>query len=130
MAKVPSLSSNGWLSEISERADALIAYYFTSDFSQSYIYQGQVTSLTYHIQNYSATPDRLENRIQSDLSAMLSRYFNNVDLACDVSELSEDQPDKLNVTIEGSLTDNGFKYDIGRAIRVENNRVTKISAVI
>lgn len=123
---VPSLTASGWLAEISEKADALISYYITSEHSQSYLYQGNITSLTYHIQQHGNEPQRLESRMKDDLHIFLTRYFDAVEVEVTTEIPDVDDPNRINITLDVILFDNGFKYSLGRVIRSENKRVVKV----
>lgn len=123
--KVPSLSASGWLSEISERADALMAYYISSEHSQSYIYSGQITSLIYHIQQNGDNLSRLESRVEQDLGIYLKRYFEEVEISVSTDLPDANDPNRINLTIDCIIVDNGYRYSLGREIKAENNRVVK-----
>ncbi len=124
--KVPSLSASGWLTEISERADALMSFYITSEHSQSYIYNGRITSLTYHIQQHGQEPSRLEDRVQVELGEYLRRYFEEVEIEVTTSLPDPNDPHRINLTINVVVMDNGYRYSLGREIRAENNKIVKI----
>jgi hypothetical protein len=123
---VPSLSANGWLVELTERADALMAYYLTSEYSQSYIYHGAITSLTYHIQQHGQAPDRLEEHVHRDLSRYFRRYFDDVQLEVTTSIPDHEDPNRLNLTINAIIIEKGQRYSLGREVRTLNNRVVTV----
>lgn len=123
--KVPSLSASGWLSEISEKADALMAYYITSEYSQSYVYAGAITSLIYHIQSSGRNMSALENAVTNGLGSYLRRYFETVDISVSTNRPDPNDPNRINLSVDCTIMDNGYKYSLGREIRTENNRVIK-----
>lgn len=123
--KVPTLSATGWLTEISERADQLMANYFTSEFSQSHIYAGSITSLPYHIQEYGNDPALLESKVTDSLQLYLNRYFDKVELTVDAS-LSEENESRINLTISATIYDDDYKYSLGREILSANNKIVNI----
>jgi hypothetical protein len=123
---VPSLSASGWLTEIAERADALMAYYVTSEYSQSYIYEGRVTSLTYHIQQHGMDPMRLESRVTNDLNAYFGRYFSRVELEVRTDKPDIEDPNRINLMIDCIVYDGEYKYSLGREIRTANNKVVAV----
>jgi len=126
MIVVPSLSSSGWLSEIAERADALMAYYVTSEYSQSYIYEKRITSLPYHVQQYGNDPLALESRVNSDLREYFLRYFENIDLTVKTSVPDVDDPNRINLRVDCIIYDNGYRYSLGREIRTANKKVIAV----
>lgn len=123
---VPSLSTKGWLVELTERADTLMAYYLTSEFSQSYLYRGSITSLTYHIQQYGQTPDLLETHVQRDLSRYFRRYFDDVQMEVTTQIPDHEDPNRLNLTINAIIIEQDQRYSLGREIRTLNDRVVNI----
>lgn len=123
---VPSLSAPGWLLEISERADALMAYYITSEFSQSYLYYGKITSLPYHIKAYGSTPERLESRVEDDLGAYLRRYFEEVEITVRTDIPNEQDPNRIDLRLDVIVLDNGYRYSLGRQIKIQNKRIAEV----
>jgi hypothetical protein len=123
---VPSLSASGWLTEIAERADALMAYYVTSEYSQSYIFEKRVTSLPYHVQQYGNDPMLLENRVHNDLQAYFLRYFEKIDLTVRTDSPDPLDPNRINLIIDCIIYDNGYRYSLGREIRTANNKVIAV----
>lgn len=123
---VPSLTANGWLNALPERADALMAYYILNEYSQSYIYYGQITSLTYHIQQYGQAPDLLEDQVHRDLSGYFRRYFDDVELEVTTKIPDSEDPHRLNLTINAIIIDNGKRYSLGREVRTVNHRVVDV----
>ena len=123
---IPSLSASGWLTEIAERADALMAYYVTSEYSQSYIYEGRITSLTYHIQQHGNDPLRLESRVTGDLQAYFGRYFDRVELEVRTDLPDPEDPNRINLRIDCIVYQGEYRYSIGREIRAANNKVIAV----
>lgn len=124
--KVPSLTAAGWLSEIAERADALLAYYITSEHSQSYLYKGQITSLPYHIRRYGNEPVKLEQRVSSDLHKYLSRYFDKVEVEARTDIPDVDDPNRINLQLDCVIYSGEYRYSLGREIKVANNKVINV----
>ena len=127
--KVPSLTASGWLSEIGERADLLLAYYLTSEKSQSYVYYGSVTSLTYHVQRYGYDSSKLEQEVSRSLTDYFSRYFEDVDLDVTTQIPNSDDPERLNLRIDVLVSEKGERYRLGREIQVEKSTVKDIMKI-
>lgn len=124
--KVPSLSAAGWLTELAERADALMAYYLTSEHSQSYIYRDNITSLPYHIKQHGANPSRLESVVETDLLTYFRRHFEDAEISASTDNPDPDDPERINLTLDCVIIENGKRYSLGREIRSEDNRVIEI----
>lgn len=126
MKKVPSLTATGWLTENKERADHLLAYYITSEYSQTQHYPGKITSLPYHVQQFGSNPTRLRDRVESDLAQYFSRYFDSVDIRVNTTLPNEDDPERINLQIDVIVVDQGKRYSLGRLISIQNSKVSEI----
>lgn len=124
--QVPSLSANGWLTEISEKADALMAYYITSEHSQTYLYKGRITSLPHHIQKNGSEPTRLESTVENDLGDYFRRHFEDVEITVSAKPVSDKEPNNINLTIDCIVVEGGERYSLGREIKVEDDRIVNI----
>lgn len=123
---VPSLTSAGWLETIAEKADALMANYLTSDYSQTHCYKGQVTSLAYHIKEYGDDMLILEKRVRADLTKYLNRYFDNTDVSVTTSVPYELEPEKVNLQIDVIVFQDSLKYSLGREIQTVSDKVVNV----
>lgn len=75
---VPSLSEDGWVNSPILMGDYLISHFFLSDYSQTELYNGSVSSLPYLITQYQGNITGLLTAVQSTLQQYLSRYFSSV----------------------------------------------------
>lgn len=123
---VPTLSASGWLTEISEKADSLMAYYLLSEYSQSYLYYKHILSLPYHIRMYGNKPNQLKNIVESELTEYFKRYFKDVELTAIVDIPDVNDPNRINLMIDCMFYDNGEKYSLGREVNIENSKIKKV----
>lgn len=121
--RVPSLSASGWVEEISERADKLMAYYLTSDYSQSEIYAGTVVSLQYHIEQYGHNTTELRTHVENGLRGYFERYFDSAEVTLTINDPTSDDDNRTELKVECYITDNGSKYSLGRLIAVIDSKV-------
>ena len=131
-AVVSTLDSNGWLRGIAEKADALLAYFLISDYSQSFLHQGQVRSLPYLIQQYPRNHIELSNEAQRSVEMLLESYFDSVDVHVTIENpdetlgFTEAHVDlRFNVTVR----QDGRMYSLGRLINVVNNKIAKVTNI-
>ena len=75
---LPSLGEDGWIFSGMRQADALMAHFLASDYSQSYIHAGTVSSFGWLIARYNSTPQQLVVETPKLLTTLFQRYFNNV----------------------------------------------------
>lgn len=62
---IPSLSKDGWVSSGRTILDYLLSYYFLTDYQQTYLYYGNLTSLPYTYFLYNDNPDNFASGINS-----------------------------------------------------------------
>lgn len=126
VTKVPSLSAAGWLTNINEKADALMSYYFGSEHSQTHLYRDRVTSLPYHIQHYGNNPLKLKGKVERDLTDYFLRYFEAADVTVTVDEPAEGDPERINLKIDATVMDDGKRYNLGKLIETHNSKIKNI----
>lgn len=124
--RVPSLTATGWLTELRERADALMAYYLTSEASQTHLYENKITSLPYHIRTYGSDEVKLRNRVETDLANYLQRYFEGLDVKVSTDIPDQNDPERLNLRLDITVMDQGSRYSLGKLIKVQNSKVLGI----
>lgn len=126
VGKVPSLSVSGWIDEIGERADKLMAYYLTSDYSQSELYAGNVVSLQYHIEQHGSDEGALRTQVESDLRRYLERYFESADITVTTDRPIEGDENRIHLRLECFVVSGGQRYSLGKLITAVNSKVIDI----
>lgn len=121
---VLSLSRKGTLTDAFEKADRLIAYYLTSNISQSMIYNGNVLSFQGAIQEYgNGDALSLQNRITADLNTLLGSAFDSVQANVVVSTPAQDGSDRYNIQIAAVVTQNGTAYNLPQLLFSSNDGI-------
>jgi nucleotide-binding universal stress UspA family protein len=124
---VPSLSASGWVIEIAEKADKLMANFFASDYSQSNIYKGSITSLAYMVREWSKDTYTLSTNMERELFNYLSRYFEEVQVDVSVSEETvSGQGTVLSIELDVIVVENGQRYSLGHLITTMDSQVIEI----
>lgn len=121
---VPELGFMGWISDPLKKVDMLFSHVLESDFSQSTIYQGKVTSLPYIIARHQHDPLELQGEIQIQLSAYFGRYFEIASVLCKSGELNENNQYPVSLSI--SVQENGKLYELVNTLFLENGKVVKV----
>lgn len=122
----PSLSEDAWVDSPIKIADNLFSCFFTSEFSQSYIYQGHITSFPYILQDNQGDITSTINAVRSELSIYFSRYFNNVVVEV-IDKTDINAPNKVAIAIYVSFDGNdGINYSLGKMAESADLKVTKI----
>lgn len=123
---VPTLTSKGWVADAESKADALLSYYFTSQYSQSNLFAGNISSLQYMIQQWGNNPSALQNKLSQALQTYLGRYFDNAAVDVTVLDPTSQQDARLTVRVDAMVTQNGENYSLGRLVSFLNSTIVSI----
>lgn len=123
---VLSLSRKGILTDPGDKADRLMAYYISSDRSQSFLYNGQVLSFQGSIQaigNNNALA--LQTRITQDLNTLFGSAFDAVNAVVEVSTPATDGTYRYNIAMSVQFTENGVNYQLPQLLFSSENGITQ-----
>lgn len=123
---VPTLSTAGFVSDVPSMIDRMLAYYLTSDFSQSNVFFGQVVSLQKQMQQYQHDPLTLQTRIREELTGYFGGAFDSVTVNVSTEIPNPDDPNRINVTVEAVIVKDGKSYSVGKLIETQNSITQKI----
>lgn len=124
--KIPTLSSSGWVSEVSEKADKAISYFFVSDHSQTALYPGNISSLAYIVQQYGNDALALLSEMQRRVQTYMSHQFDEANVSVTLAAVTEPDNGQINLKLLISVKENGKEYSIGRLIKTLNSKVQEI----
>lgn len=122
MKAIPTLSTSGWVKDIEEGGNKLLAFFITSDGYQSTEYKGSVKSLSYLVGTYGEDAEGMELAVKKALDELYSTYFDNVDTT--VSITTKDGESTIDVGIV--FTDDNVRRDLHRTLQIGTNSVIKI----
>lgn len=123
---IPSLSAEGFITDIRKMGDMVMAHYFASDFSQSNAFYGQITSLAYHVQQYGHQPERLRDEIETRVTQYLERYFDGATVTVTITDHEQGSPNRYNINFDAVVIKGDQRYSLGRLIEVQNGKVKNI----
>lgn len=122
---VPSLSPDGWVSSPQKKFDYLLSHFMVAEFSQSYVFAGQVSSLTYLVQLYQGDTEGFCTALQTTLLRYLNSQFNNV-----VAEITEvDTTSQLKSAVRMFITvddEEGNTINASYMIKTSGTIITEI----
>ena len=122
----PSLSQDGWVNNSIRIADKILSDFFLSDYSQSYVYVGAVSSFAWIIQNQQGDIPNTASLMQKTLNIYFSKYFNNVVIESS-EQVNLDSPSKGEITLYIKFTDSeGNEYVLGKLLEIADMTLTKI----
>lgn len=121
---VPTLSGDGFATDIRVKADALIAYYFASDFSQSNVFRENVISLAYQVQQLGNNPTELKRAIEMSTEEYLGSHFDTASVQVSIPDTTDAA--QYEIVFDAVVTQDDLKYSVGKLVEVQNNRVVRI----
>ena len=123
---MPSLSETGWLTSSEITGDLLFAHFFASDYSQTEIYSGHVSSFAKVMQENTDNVDNLVIDLRNTLLRYYSRYFQNVVVEVQIKDNSENIS-KLSLLLYVVYTDNdGKQHNLSKIVRDITSKSAKI----
>lgn len=126
---VPTLSSKGWLFGAPEKADYLLAYFFISDYSQTYSHLGNIKSLPYLIQAATGDLASLPQMVESSLKNLLSPYFDSVTVKCSYTNFDDVNTSKLELKVVSTVTQDGKTYSLGKLVSYLNSKFLSLKNI-
>lgn len=128
-AKVPSLSSDGWIDNSVRCADILFAHFLTSDKSQSYFFN-DVRSLPYILNENMDNINTIMKEVKSNLLNYFNNYFNNV--AVTVVEIPNQLDlSRIEINIDIEYTDTtGAKLYLNKVLDITKGRLNNLKKLL
>jgi len=126
----PSLSDDGWVFSSIKQADYVMADFLASFYSQSNIFQGKVSSYGWVMAAYNNDPPTLMDKLRSMVTALFSRYFN--DVVVEVVDGSEDTNSSLvtvNIFVQ-FVTADGVTQNLAQVAKINNSKFESIREII
>lgn len=108
---VPCLGSLGWTSDLKNKFDLLLGHFFVSDYKQTHLYYGNVSSLPRIMEQAGNLLDPALAMVKDALDAYLRRYYDSVNVETSVApqlqtfSISQGMLIKVGVTV-GGVTEN------------------------
>jgi len=118
---VPSLSEDGFISDLNLILKTLVKYFMVSESLQSNTYRGNIKSLKKLVMNYGTDPDNLQIQIKSELTEMLKDYFYSTSITCE-AKFSDDSSVSSEIGLEIIARDaNGVDYEYGNVVEINDD---------
>ncbi len=122
---VPTVSTDGWVNDDGTKAYRLLEYFLISDYSQSNMYLGNITSLKYIMgETLGLPPDRIADTIKEALVGMYDRYFKEFEIFVSLGALGEEHYE-ASVSIK-ILDDRSRVRDVGKNFEIRNGSTVSL----
>ena len=112
-----NLSTDGAISGGVSIAKRLFANFILSDYSQSNIYFGNISSLRYILSTYEQDDSKLLDAINTTLTSMYNRYFTNVEVT---SVLSDTERAIKIISIDITMRYNGEIIELNEVVDLKH----------
>jgi hypothetical protein len=127
---MPTLGPDEWVLSSLRQADYLMAYFLAADFSQSYFFQGKISSFAYLVATYNNQPQQLISEVTSVLTNYFSRYFNGVIVECtDATQADEPSLFILAMYVQFQTAD-GTTSNISQLASISNSKFQLLNSII
>ena len=118
---VPSLTTDGFITNKRLMISKIWDYILASDYSQSNIFYGKVTSLK-HILATNTPPFGVKDALAKYLNTCFKKYFETVNVEINVIDTGNDSTFKVEIAV--ALTDdNGKTYHLYDEIQYTNGKI-------
>lgn len=124
---VPSLSSRGWVSDVIGKMDMLLANFLTSDYSQTELYLGNISSMQYLVKVYGNDPRTFSQELQRKLEDYIGRYFDAVQVKVEtwyIDTEMNDGPYGVKIVITGVVS--GQRINLMQEFEIRDSKFKKI----
>lgn len=127
---IPSLSADSWIFSSLRQADYVMAYFLASDYSQSYLFNRQISSFGYLVAIHNNNIGLLISEITRALESLFGRYFNSVHVEC-TDATKETNPSKviLALFVEFQMQD-GTISNISKLAQIKGSKFKIINDAI
>jgi hypothetical protein len=125
---VPTLSTQGWVTDLSSKIDFLLAHFVSTDQEQSNIYKAHVSNLQSIIEQHQGDPLSTADKIARTIQSYLGRYYENVVAEARFSLVNETESlTTVKITLSLNFTEDGVQYTANRLLTYYNGKFKEIS---
>lgn len=70
----------GYLYDPGKKLDRIMSDFYESEWSQSYLFAGSISSFPYILQNYQDDPQTVANKTRDSLTRLVGKYFDSCEV--------------------------------------------------
>ena len=89
----------GYIYDPGKKLDRLMSDFYEAEWSQSYLFQGAITSFPYILQMYQDDTTKVANKTRDSLVTYLGKYFDNVEIESGVMETNSSTSYNLRIYV-------------------------------
>lgn len=127
---VPTMSTQGWVTDPSTKFDKLLADFFLADHNQTYLYKGNVKSLQGLIAKHGNYIQGLIEELQVTLKTYMERYYDIVEVSVTpANDMYLDPVARMELKISIGVNDRGTQAQYGRLLEAKDGAMQRISNI-
>lgn len=126
---IPTLGTDGWITDPEVVADTIISSFITTNHSQSNLFKDANKSFQSILMKNTNNISYLEEDLIDILDKKLKASFGDDSYATVEINALEDKPDQFMISLVGTIFSEGKEYSITKLIQTENSRVIKINNI-
>src|SRR5574343_1210399 len=126
MLLLPTVSESGWVRDPVSIFDRLLSYMIVSDYSQTNLYRGNITSIPKILQQHQGNITDMTIALGDNIGRYLGRYYKTA--SAEALDITEDINDsKVTLSLYVKVTDYyNQSHVLSRMIEKQNGIVKKI----
>lgn len=123
---VPTMSTQGWVTDPSSKIDMLLSHFFEADYNQTQLYPNTVSSIARIIQESDNDVDVAAFSIKEKLTSYLANYYDSVEVTTTVKSI-DDSSAKMKIEIDIAIIYKGSRYGYTRLLQTDGSRLDQIT---
>jgi len=125
---VPTLSTDGWVRSNAKRVDYLMVYFFVSDYLQSTLYAGSISSFPWIMKENPRDMTAAAESVRKQLNIYLGTYYDSVDINVTVADTDPTvSGSKTTMTIDATVTLNGETFSVAKLLSIVDGKLAEFS---
>lgn len=121
---IPSLGGTGWISDVKSKMVQMFSHALVSDYSQSNLFKGSVTSIPKIIAIYGHDQGLLVSELEAKLKNYYISVFSNVDVKVIARDIIDSDNYALSISVE--VTENGEIFQLASLADVNDSVLGKV----
>ena len=124
---IPSLKTSGWTTTPTQKLADALRFALTSEYEQSTVYSGKITSLSHIVNTYQT--DKIE--LVEEMRSVLSRYFTDLFDKAEVDVSVDTNADiNYNIYISVTVTEENTTLSLSAVAAVDNGLLKNTLEII
>lgn len=128
---VPELGPKGWIIDIGDALNNLMAHTFESDASSTTVAPGSITSFANLVKKYGANPDEMVIYTKNAYTTYLRKYVPSieVDVTWEYADSNNINNGKYVLKITLTANVNGVSIDVGKYLSIDGSVFSEIAKI-